>query len=155
MDTQTHNMRFESMRKQRGALPGNTSRSNKQLVMAHKDLTRRCDSMIKKHANDTRHFTAFLRHQQHFVERRQEYLSKQKDKFKLESRQTQALLDSYHRYHLHRERTFQQEIEVSKRKVDNIDIAKEIMKLAMPTHMKQRMAKATFHVRCDITDNMK
>ena len=146
MDTQTYNMRFESMRKRRTGMSGVGTRNNKQLMTVHKDLDRRCRREIRKHESDTRHFTTLVRHQQQSFERRQQLLVKQKDKFKLESRQNKALLDSFHRYHVIRERTFRQEIEMSRRKAtDDIDIVKEIMKLTMPSHMKTRIARATLH----------
>ena len=144
MDEQSYNARFESMRKR----PGGHSlvSKNKQLLYVHKDLDKRCANMIQKHKHDTRYFEAGIRREQLMLEKRHESLEKQKQKCDRQRQQTHYLLESSQRLHLAKEQTrlFQRAPSARKYMPTEIDVIQEIMKLTMPTHMKQRLARITY-----------
>ena len=135
MDSQTHNLRFETMRR----TPSRGATNHKALVMAHRDLAKRCDVTKRKHENDSRYFAAGHRYQRQMLERRHEVLSKEKERVSHSSRKNHALLDRQQRVHIYRERTFEQTIAGTDVEPSYIDILKEIMKLSMPVRMKQRI----------------
>ena len=135
MDVQTHNLRFETMRR----APSRGASNHKALVMAHRDLEKRCDVTKRKHENDSRYFAAGYRHQKQMLERRHEVLSREKERISTSSRKNHAMLDRQQRVHVYRERTFQQTIARTDLEPNYIDVLKEIMKLSMPTRMKQRI----------------